>query len=45
MLKQKQVELELLEVKLVQKNVTVAQENENNMAEQECVSIAISMWL
>ena len=39
MLKQKYVELELLEVKLVQKSVAVAQENENNMAEQQCVSI------
>ena len=31
-LKQKQVELELLEVKLAQKSVAVAQERENNMA-------------
>ena len=33
LLKQKQVELELLEVKLAQKSVAVAQERENNMAE------------
>ena len=38
-LKQKQVELELLEVKLAQKSVAVAQERENNMAERQCVSI------
>ena len=37
-LKQKQVELELLEVKLAQKSVAVAQERENNMAERQCVS-------
>ena len=30
-LKQKQVELELLEVKLAQKSVAVAQERENNV--------------
>ena len=34
-LKQKQVELELLEVKLAQKSVAVAQERENNMAERQ----------
>ena len=39
-LKQKQVELELLEVKLTQKSVTVAQERENNIAEQLCVSVS-----
>lgn len=39
MLKQKQVELELLEVKLAQKSVAVAQERENNMAERQCVSV------
>ena len=33
LIKQKQVELELLEVKLRQKSVAVAQERENNMAE------------
>lgn len=38
MLKQKQVELELMEVKLAQKSVAVAQERENNMAERQCVS-------
>ena len=38
-LKQKQVELELLEVKLAQKSVAVAQERENNMAERQCVSV------
>ena len=38
-LKQKQVELELLEVKLAQKSVAVAQERENNVAERQCVSI------
>ena len=36
-LKQKQVELELLEVKLAQKSIAVVQERENNMAEQQCV--------
>ena len=41
-LKQKQVELELLEVKLAQKSVAVAQERENNMAERQCVSITIT---
>ena len=39
MLKQKQVELELLEVKLAQKSVAMAQEKENNMAERQCVSV------
>ena len=38
-LKQIQVELELLEVKLAQKSVAVAQERENNMPERQCVSI------
>ena len=38
-LKQKQAELELLEVKLTQKSVDVAQERENNMAERQCVSV------
>ena len=33
LIRQKQVELELLEVKLAQKSVAVAQERENNMAE------------
>ena len=41
-LKQKQVELELLEVKLAQKSIAVAQERENNMAERQCVSITIT---
>ena len=41
-LKQKQVELELLEVKLAQKSVAVVQERENNMAERQCVSITIT---
>ena len=41
-LKQKQVELELLEVKLAQKSVAVAQERENNMAERQCVSVMSS---
>ena len=41
-LKQKQVELELLEVKLAQKSAAVAQERENNMAERQCVSIIIT---
>ena len=41
-LQQKQVELELLEVKLAQKSVAVAQERENNMAERQCVSITIT---
>ena len=40
MLKQKQVELEPLEVKLVQKSIA-----ENNMAKRQCVSITISMCL
>ena len=44
-LKQKQVELELLEVKLAQKSVAVAQERENNMAERQCVSITITCVL
>ena len=39
LIKQKQVELELLEVKLAQKSVAVAQERENNMAERQCVSL------
>ena len=43
MLKQKQVELELLEVKLAQKSVAVAQERENNMAERQCVSVTYSI--
>ena len=38
----KQVELELLEVKLAQKSIAVAQERENNMAERQCVSITIT---
>ena len=33
------MELELLEVKLAQKSVAVAQERENNMAERQCVSV------
>ena len=41
-LKQKQVELELLEAKLAQKSVAVAQERENNMAERQCVSFIIT---
>ena len=45
MLKQKQVELELLEVKLAQKSVTVAQERENNMAERQCVSVTTACQL
>ena len=44
-LKQKQVELELLEVKLAQKSVAVAQERENNMAERQCVSITTACQL
>ena len=44
-LKQKQVELELLEVKLAQKSVAVAQERENNMAERQCVSVTIACQL
>jgi len=40
-LKQKQVELELMEVKLAQKSVAVAQERENNMAERQCVSVYV----
>ena len=46
MLIQKQVKLELLEVKLAQKGVAVAQERENNMAEQQCVSVtSYNYWL
>ena len=41
-LKQKQVELELLDMKLAQKSVAVAQERKNNMAERQCVSITIT---
>ena len=44
-LKQKQVELELLEVKLAQKSVAVAQERENNMAERQCVSVTTACQL
>ena len=44
-LKQKQVELELLEVKLAQKSVAVAQERENNMAERQCVSVTTTYEL
>ena len=40
-----QVELELLEVKLAQKSVAVAQERENNMAERQCVSVTIACQL
>ena len=40
-LKTKEVELELLEVKLAQKSIAVAQERENNMAERQCVSVTI----
>jgi len=48
-LKQKQVELELMEVKLAQKSVAVAQERENNMAERQCVSTTcaskVKIWV
>ena len=44
-LKQKQMELELLEVKLAQKSVAVAQERENNMAERQCVSVTTACQL
>ena len=44
-LKQKQMELELLEVNLAQKSVAVAQERENNMAERQCVSVTTTYEL
>ena len=39
------MELELLEVKLAQKSVAVAQERENNMTERQCVSVTIACQL